>query len=494
MKKHVAPLLLLAALVPITIGSGCGGNQSAPATGQTNEQSTGTAPESAVEGKGTIFLDGLYATSTAAGRDVATLFSGNGAGDWRTKNGAGPDEGIMLYFSDRQQVSVGSVEISAAENSLSGEAAHLQIYQNGQMNASGKPGQKIALEPLPAGQPLRSIYIRIAATGRETSGATRKNGEQKITVKSFPASGFVALQKIQLFDVAGQPLRIVPPRKIRGTVAASSTLAPEEAYASANLFDSRKEFVWAEGAENSGEGETLTFNFEKPVRITALQIWNGYQRSDAHFSANARAKGCAFGEASGNGQTFNLGDRKAGQRIELSPAVEGKNFTLKINNIFKGGKYKDLAISELLFFDGAQPFTLASDQSTQTERTLRQNASSSPLAQILDRRLFNQVDFSSMAQEMSLILRSDGTFVMYDKSQDGELATETVADGNWTLESAGVDAAKVKVFGKWYDFSLAQQLYRGNGVQETTRIFNDVLTVDNEQVRGGKLLGTFWVK
>lgn len=462
------------------------------------DQAAGEAPPPvASDVRPAVYLDGLYATSSEPGQDVAALFDNNDATGWRTQTGAGPDEGIMLYFSDRQQVNVAAVQVDAADGSFAGDDSHIQIYVNGQLDNSGKANSKITLEPLKSGEALRSLFVRFAATGKEQTGKPHTDGEEKTVVKTFPADAFVALKQISLLNATGQPLRVVPPRRVPGKVLATSTLKPESAYSAANLFDGRKEFVWAEGVASSGEGETLAFEFSQPVNITAIQIWNGYQRSASHYSSNARVRNFDFGERGGAAKTYTLADRSAkggSQRIELSPAVRGQNFELKIRDIFKGSKYKDLAISEIVFFDGAQPFTVGSDLPARYEQELRTAAAGSPLAAVLNRRIFNDTEFASMTEQQSLILRSDGTFVMYNQADDEGISSETLADGNWELQEASADKAKIKVFGKWYDFTTMQEYYKGNSEKEATKIFSDVLTVDAEKIKGGKMLGTFWIK
>ena len=45
-----------------------------------------------------IFLQSLYATSSASGHEVNLILDNDPATYWKTRLGAGPDEGIMLHF------------------------------------------------------------------------------------------------------------------------------------------------------------------------------------------------------------------------------------------------------------------------------------------------------------------------------------------------------------------------------------------------------------
>ena len=96
-------------------------------------------------------------------------------------------------------------------------------------------------------------------------------------------------------------------------------LKPESfAYDPSLLFDSRKEFVWVEGAKGNGEGVKLQFNFDEVVNIAGLQIQNGYQRSNSHFKSNARLKTFGFGKAGEPLEPYSLKDEPGIQMIKLN--------------------------------------------------------------------------------------------------------------------------------------------------------------------------------
>ncbi len=434
------------------------------------------------------YLEGLYATSSAPGQEVYNLFDRDSTTIWRTRPGAGPDEGIMLYFPNA--LPLNGVEIVPARDAFQGEPSQAVVaYVNGKMSGNARPGETINLN---TGELVKSLYLRFAETGREQT--TERNEDRlKIARNTYPAAASIGIQAIKVYNTKGEELRLAPPKRVSGQATASSTLAPEAAYSCANLFDARKEFGWCEGAKTSGEGETLQFQFDEPVNITAVEIWNGYQRSDKHFSANTRLRDFAFGAADGPTNTYTLRDTEAGQKIELSGAAKGKSFTLTVKSVYPGAKYKDLAISDLIFYDGEQPFVLASPLAAQYASGLRAKATGSPLAAILDRRINNQVDDEGNIKVQSLIIRSDGTFVLYSVEVfDGD-KTEIVADGNWELIQADGKAARIKIFGKFNNLSNTLEYYKGNTQKEVTKIFNEELTIDARFVRGKKMLGEFYL-
>ncbi len=456
-----------------------------------NTTSNQLAPVMSVQESSTppTYLEGIYATSTAPGSSVESLFDGNPATIWRTRSGAGPDEGIMLYFQDDQVVS--TVEIKATPGSFkSGSGAQMKIYGNGTALATGSPESTISL----GDKPLKSLFIQFLSTGNET-----QTTNQDVTMVNYPNDASVGIADIVLHNEKGEALRITSPKGIKGTAVASSTLIPEAAYSTANLFDGRKEFCWVEGNASAGEGETiqLTWNNDPSVGITALQVWNGYQRSDEHFTANARVREIEISGGSAPANSYSLADTKAGQMIQLKEAITGGRCTLKIKSVYPGAKYKDLAISEIVLFQGKTPCVLQTELPAKFQAALLEKTSTSPIARLLDRQISNQTNIDESAtSSQSLLLRSDGTFVVYTSigTSDETVPSEeqaTIADGNWELLRTDANSATVKIFGKWTDFSNLDEYYQGASEAVITRIFKEELRIEKNKVTGTKMLGAF---
>jgi hypothetical protein len=475
--------VLFAALLAL---AACGGD--APKT-DNSPSSTSPAPATSADARPIIWLEGIYATSSSPAHEVYDLFDDDPGTGWQTQTGSGPDEGIMLYFTNA--LALQSVQVVLEDGSFQSEKAFVQTYVNGSLSGGGKPG-----EPLALGKKLvKSLYIRFVKTGLEQIAKRDKEGAA-VEIESFPSNAYIGVKELNVLNDKGERLRLVPPKREHGSQSASSILEPHLAYSPANLFDARKEFVWVEGNKTSaGEGETLTFRFGEPVKITAIQIWNGYQRSDDHFTANARVRDFEFGVKGGPVTTYTLRDTKAGQKIELSAAAEGQDFELKIKSIYPGKKYKDLAISDLVFFDGERPFIMDSKLAEQNQAALRNRTGSSPLTKIFNQRICNSVEEAGVVTHQSLILRSDGTFVFYsnDTMPDGTVS-QTLADGNWEMVSADVANFVIKVFGRWNNVSDFADYYRGTSSQNVTRIFSDELFTDGNIVQGKKMIGTFYVR
>ncbi len=451
---------------------------------QPGTEASTPVPAPPTDTRAIVYLEGCYATSSRSGHDITALFDDNNDTYWETQAGAGPDEGIMLYF--QQALPLASIQISAGEGSFDPSKAVMQVYVNGTALPPAKPSDKVTL----GSQPIKSLYLRFNATGKETSVDIVEN-DMKTVLRSFPADASIRIRGIQLWNDKNEIIRLQAPRQVEGSVTASSTLSPASAYGAANLFDGRKEFVWVEGnAATAGENETLRFTSSSALNLNAIQIWNGYQRSDEHFSANTRVRDFTFGPAGGPMHTYTLRDTKAGQKIMLTTAAKGQTFELTIKSIYPGKRYKDLAISEILLFDGDTPVSIKTSEAVSTSTATKASSKASPLQSLLDHRISNQTEDAETVNK-SLILRSDGTFVMYSLTE--ETGDQVLADGNWELLKADARSASVKVFGKWFSQNNLAAYYEGNTREEVTRIFNDVLTITPETVTGTKMIGEFKV-
>lgn len=138
--------------------------------------------------------------------------------------------------------------------------------------------------------------------------------------------------------------------------SSSSFLESSEKYGSKNIHDFDLKTAWVEGNEDYGIGENIDITFEfssgKP-KITTVDIFNGYCKSESLWKANSRVKKLAFyanGELIGN---FLLEDVYKKQRFKIGSLDGDENhklvLTFKIVEVYKGEKYKDVAISEINF-------------------------------------------------------------------------------------------------------------------------------------------------
>lgn len=468
MRKRFFPVIFAATCA---LAAACGGGNDASAPRSDTDRPTDAAP---TPNRKTALLEGIYATSESPAYPAHLLFEEK---IWRTAPGTGPDEGLMLYFDQPQRI--GQIKAFAVDSTQRNIPLH--IYVN------GAPAGVATFEEMFKREddnvPVKSLFLRIGSGyGVTTTKTIRSTSDMEIEGEVFAGSASVALERLELRNPQGELITPVAPARVPARVSASSTLQPATAFSPARLFDARKEFAWAEGnPANSGEGETLTIAFEKPARISAIRIWNGYQRSQEHFKANARAE-----KVSINGKTYTLRDESGGQRIALNPAFEGQELQIVVESVYPGSKYPDLVISEILFYDDNTPFA----PQVKAPAPKAEGA----LAGLLNRRIGNTInEFADLLTRQSLILRSDGTFVMYRSvyTNDGgetETAEHTVAEGNWEQQSP----SKVRIFGKIYNSKDVVEWYKGSSRKEFTRIFSETLDITPTKISGPGYIGVFY--
>ena len=129
---------------------------------------------------------------------------------------------------------------------------------------------------------------------------------------------------------------------------ATSTLTEGDVTHSADrLTDDDLSTAWVEGADGSGEGETVTVQLDGTYLITGLEIWAGYQRDATVYQNNARPQAVTLTFPDGASQSFTLEDTRGQQVIKLETPVSADSFTLRIDSVYPGAVYADTAITEL---------------------------------------------------------------------------------------------------------------------------------------------------
>ena len=240
-------------------------------------------------------------------------------------------------------------------------------------------------------------------------------------------------------------------------------------------------------------------NSNAPQNISKIKIWNGFQRSTEHFQKNARVKQFEFGTP-GNMSSYSLADDMKPQVIALKQALSGKEFVLKITDIYKGASYTDLVISELMFYTDYGWSIINSGGVEQRKQTLVNKIKGSVLDGIVDHWFYDEMlnygnwDNISMT---SIILRSNQSFVIWTDSHTTSKNTEAVSnvyDGNWELVSATKDMAKIKIFGKRRFVSQGYGTYKGIQKQDRVSIFSDQLTITPSMIKGEKFIEQIHLK
>ncbi len=386
-------------------------------------------------------LQSLVATS---GDGAERLLDGDLSTGW-TPVGQAVDEGVLFRFEKPTRLS--SVLIRACA-----DAGTLQLltYLNGMQWAPERSDDHAFRLLLPPKRRLlRSLFIRIAGA----------RGKACLAEVSFQSE-----------DVL---LHVKPPRTVSGRVSASSTLTPVDAYHSAYLFDGRTDFGWVEGAKGLGLGESVILELDETVKLQALELWNGYQRSKDHFRKNARATALGLMVDGGVEILLEVKDRRGAQKLQLPKAVEGKRFELIIRKAVRGTRYPDLVLSELRLLDAQGALTVRSPAIAERQKVLEKAIAGKSLASMVNRVWISRCGDQRNAR---LKLRSNHTFVWYESVGDdkdavdaGKQSTE-VFDGAWVPSKAPVTAAAIKLYGRRHRSSAEWDPYAGNQSKESVRI------------------------
>lgn len=133
-------------------------------------------------------------------------------------------------------------------------------------------------------------------------------------------------------------------------ITASSTLIEKnkakDFYCAQNLFDGSWK-SWVEGIDGNGIGESISFEFEKPVSIANMYIRNGYGELKYYF-ANNRVKELAIYINDKFHRNYKLNDFWNFQELRID-AVNVQKIKLEIKSVYTGSKYADTCISEIYF-------------------------------------------------------------------------------------------------------------------------------------------------
>lgn len=401
---------------------------------------------------------------------VAYLLDPAKKGFWQPKAGdEGVNEGLFFQFDTAVLIDYIEVKLENAEGREWGYriAAYLdgQRLTSDQETADGiwygfvrrREGTDLILrcgvystgeELLPLRSKVRSVFLKIEAAEKKP----------KVTSVRFYREGYSG------------PLPVEIPLLVQGTAAASSTLTPEPAYTVFNLFDSREDFAWStHGKQTDGIGEEIKVLFADPQTLSGLLVWNGYQRSETHFQANARPASLKVIVNGGKEFVLPVKDLYGSQVIRFPEVVkEVEELVLRIERVYPGGSYRDVLISELKFLDEADRIINLQTPHLEPEVTDR-------MAGILDITLApfllglggEYSFYDGYYPFRSIRFRSNGSFVIYENIRD------EIMEGNWEPKKEGT-----YIFGKRYMTNPRDSEYL-QAVREkrAVRIFSANLTI-----------------
>ncbi|MBN2799186.1 MAG: hypothetical protein JXX28_08575 [Deltaproteobacteria bacterium] len=319
----------------------------------------------------------------SGGVDVGALLDPAGGGAWRG-DGDLWDEALTFDFAD--PIDADAVQVRLCPGSA---PVHLAVYADG---APAAPLQ-VGAGPLPLRPPLRRLAL----------------------VVDQPSEGGC----IAAVDLTrgGRSLGVRPARTVTASVSATSTQRPVGAYRPTHAFDWRLDDAWMEGAPGPGGQEALIVSLEEPLRVEALDLWNGYQRSDAHYRANSRLLTLQVEVDDLPPVQLPVEDRPGRQRLALPAPITGWRWTLRAG-VVAVGEGEDLAITELALLSGGERVGLSYPD----------NATPLPAGHPASTLRGAPLHTPCEAGGTRLRLRPDGSFSLRER-RAGELVR--ALDGSW---------------------------------------------------------------
>ena len=141
------------------------------------------------------------------------------------------------------------------------------------------------------------------------------------------------------------------------TISATSSLDGSDIinYQPENLHDFDLQTAWVEGMDEHGVGEEITIEFELPpnLKLTHVEIYNGYLKSEETWKNNSRVKMLSFYANDDFVGFMELADSQLMQRFDIGEVGSDDSgnllLTFHILEVYEGDKYMDTAISEINF-------------------------------------------------------------------------------------------------------------------------------------------------
>jgi hypothetical protein len=399
----------------------------------------------------------LQALVPTSGSGAEHILDKDVATGWRPE-GDPVDEGLSLRWE--RPATFEAVQVKACPGAT---PLAIEVQVNGETYCDSETPPAMEAECSFPEQKARTLSIKVVKGGNRSAAC---------------------VGTVQIFN-NGKPLELLPPRSTEGSIQASSVMEPTAAYAPAFLFDGRLDFGWAEGAKGPGVGEWLTVMLAEPIELTAIELWNGHQRSQEHFRKNARASQLSLTMDASPPVPLTVKDVSGEQVLKLPQPLKGRILRVKVEKAKAGPKFPDLVLSELLLVDPQGPLTVRTPELEQQRKELLAQVAGTGLEKIVDGRWRKRCEAEAYVVR-TLKLRSNRSFLFHDVLAETEKNSgeydETV-EGVWvvkkveapwvTVELFGrrhrIDTVLKKVAGEW-DFQEVKSQSAGGGTVEIARV------------------------
>mgnify|MGYP001056530984 CR=1 FL=1 len=135
---------------------------------------------------------------------------------------------------------------------------------------------------------------------------------------------------------------------------ASSVLDGNEArYGAMNIIDKNPETAWSEGVESYGVNEWVQVERNGLADISEILISNGYHKSQETFDNNGSLKRFRLDFSQGQYIYYEVDENKTGSkhiRILFDRPISTDSIRLTILDVFKGSKYEDTCITDIVAY------------------------------------------------------------------------------------------------------------------------------------------------
>ena len=159
--------------------------------------------------------------------------------------------------------------------------------------------------------------------------------------------------------------------------------------------------------------------------------------------------------------------------------------------VYPGEVYRDLVVSELRFFDGEEWFVIDTGATEALKRDNLRWARTCDAGGFMDRQIFADTSVSHYYIMQSLIIRSNGSFVIWKVDERHNSEERMYADGNWQI----LDDNTLRIFGRMHRLaSYDQDSYdpyagswsdQGEGLERMT-IFSDTLRFGEDWISSSR--------
>lgn len=411
-----------------------------------------------------IVVETVQASSFVEGHEGENIFIQGRS--WRPRPAINPLDGITIFLTDGSKLNdpgpiqprtyIDEIKLTCPKESVQ----KYLLYVNGNYSGISVCGVKTPVQTI-----THVLYFK--------------------PVTDSAKSIQIEIDELEFYK-NGDLLSVLSPRTLKGSINASSTVEPREAYPAYSLFDRSKEFGWVEGKGDDGIGESIQIALDEPITLTGIEIYSGYQRSREHFEKNGTVT--RLGIASGSQSvSVELQDYFGPQRVILPTSLSGKNFKFTIEAVRSGSAWKDTAISEVILLgESFARYTVFDIRVLQNEKSMLERVRGSSLESLIGEK-YSAYNTCS-GDEFQLVFRPNGSFVIWNNLESTTRDT-SVMDGNWILEKTGSES-QLYIFGALYE--VKRTLVRDNtsGPYETssvtekssTQIFSDRIKVSHSEV------------